>query len=258
MSEYKRIYIVGHPGAGKALVAKTLAKKLGWQFIDANFDLEFRIGRTFTNILGKEGENNFLDCQSEILASQQKQNNIVVATDGSIVCSEKNRKLLDSEFVVHLKVSTEVQLERVARDPAPLLQPTELKAFLDKLHHERDSLYDEVANFSINTDNSELEKHVSKISDIVLNSEKKNNTENSVKVDTQDLIIFHKSLHTPVHLSGKQAACLKLLAEGKTSKEIADTMHLSYRTVEDYIAKIIELLGCASSKELIALYYDQP
>jgi Response regulator containing a CheY-like receiver domain and an HTH DNA-binding domain len=103
-----------------------------------------------------------------------------------------------------------------------------------------------------------LKKHVSKIADIVLNSENKNNTENSVKIDTQDLIIFHKSLHTPVHLSGKQAGCLKLLAEGKTSKEIADIMHLSYRTVEDYIAKTIELLGCASSKELIALYYDQP
>jgi Shikimate kinase len=53
MGEYKRIYIVGHPGAGKALVAKTLAKKLGWQFIDANFDLEFRVGRIFPDILGK-------------------------------------------------------------------------------------------------------------------------------------------------------------------------------------------------------------
>ena len=258
MGEYKRIYIVGHPGAGKALVAKTLAKKLGWKFIDANFELEFRVGRTLPDALGTQGENNLLDCQSEILISQQKQNNIVVATDGSIVCSEKNRQLLDSEFVVHLKVSTQVQLERVARDPAPLLHPTELKKFLDKLHHERDGLYDSIANLSINTDSSELEKHVSKIADIVLNTEKKNNTERSVKVDVQDFIVFHKSLHTPVHLSGKQAACLKLLAEGKTSKEIADIMHFSYRTVEDYIAKTIELLGCASSKELIALYYDQP
>lgn len=258
MSEYKRIYIVGHPGAGKALIAKTLAKKLGWQFIDANFDLEFRVGRIFPDILGKEGENSLLDCQSEILISQQKQNNIVVATDGSIVCSEKNRQLLDSEFVVHLKVSTQVQLERVARDPVPLLNSTEIKTFLDKLHHERDSLYDEVANFSINTDNSELEKHVSKIADIVLNSEKKNNTDKLAEVNTKNLIIFHKSQHTPVHLSGKQAGCLKLLAEGKTSKEIADIMHLSHRTVEDYISKTIELLGCASSKELIALYYDQP
>ena len=41
------------PGAGKALVAKTLAKKLGWQFIDANFDLEFRVGDTFQDILGR-------------------------------------------------------------------------------------------------------------------------------------------------------------------------------------------------------------
>jgi shikimate kinase len=52
--------------------------------------------------------------------------------------------------------------------------------------------------------------------------------------------------------------CLKLLVQGKTAKEIAQDMHISYRTVEDYIAKTIELLGCTSSKELIALYYEQP
>lgn len=35
-------------------------------------------------------------------------------------------------------------------------------------------------------------------------------------------------------------------------------MNISYRTVEDYLLKAMELLGCNSSKELIALYYDQP
>lgn len=33
MIKPKRIFIVGHMGAGKALLAEALAKKLGWQYI---------------------------------------------------------------------------------------------------------------------------------------------------------------------------------------------------------------------------------
>lgn len=258
MSQYKRIFIIGHPGAGKALVAKTVAEKLGWQFIDADLGLEFRIGRTLTDIMGRQGVDTFYDCESEILATQLTLDNIVVTTDPSIVCSEKNRQLLSSEFVVYLQVSTPVQMKRISRDPAPLLSITDLQIFLDKLHQERDSLYEQNANFSINSDDSALEKHVSSIINIILEEKDKKNVLKQVRLDKRDTVIFHKNLHIPVKLSDKQAKCLKLLAQGKTSKEIGHHMNVSYRTVEDYIAKMIELVGCSSSKELIALYYDQP
>lgn len=254
MSKYKRIFIVGHPGAGKALVAKTLAKKLGWQFIDADLGLESRIGRTITEILGNS-EDHFHDCQSNILFSQINQENIVVTTDASIVCTDKNRQLLSSEFVVNLKVSTSVQLERTPHNPEPLLPIENHEAFLNQLHHDRDCFYDQVASFSINTDDSELEKHVLSIASHILDKEQINE-KNAQPI--KDLIIFHKKRHTPVHLSEKQAACVRLLAEGKSSKEIAQVMNLSHRTIEDYIAQTAELLGCVSSKELIALYYDKP
>ena len=90
MNKYKRIFIIGHPGAGKALLAKTLAEKLGWQFIDADLGLESRVGRTISEILGQESEAPFYHCESEILAHQLKQENIVVTTDASIVLNEKN------------------------------------------------------------------------------------------------------------------------------------------------------------------------
>jgi shikimate kinase len=40
MSKHKRIFIVGHSGAGKGVLAQALSKKLGWQFLDADFSLE--------------------------------------------------------------------------------------------------------------------------------------------------------------------------------------------------------------------------
>lgn len=59
MSQSKRIFIIGHPGSGKILLAKTLAEKLGWQFIDSDFGLEFRIGRLLADILGNQGKKAF-------------------------------------------------------------------------------------------------------------------------------------------------------------------------------------------------------
>jgi shikimate kinase len=167
MSQHKRIFIIGHTGAGKALVAKALAEKLGWQFINADLGLESHIGRTLTEIIGKQGEKTFHNCESEILSYQLSKENIVVATDASIVSSEKNRELLSSEFIVYLKVSTPIQLKRLSRNPAPLLAISDHTEFLDKLHQERDDLYDQVASFSVNSDNGAIQEHVLSIIDAI-------------------------------------------------------------------------------------------
>ncbi len=256
MSHYKRIFIIGHTGAGKALVAKNLAEKLGWQFIDADFGLEFNIGRGLDEILGQQGQESFYDCQAEILVSLLKKENIVVTTDGSIACSEKNRHLLSSEFVVFLDVSTSVQIERTTRNSVPLLPITDLNAFFDKLHKERDSLYEQVSSLTVDSNDNALENHIHRIISRVLENKEGETVATKLTLDKKDLMFFHKKLHTPVHLSEQQALCLKLLAQGKTSKVIARDLNISYRTVEGTLAKTMDLLGCSSSKELIALYYE--
>lgn len=253
--KHNRIFIIGHPGAGKALLAKTLAEKLGWKFIDADLGLEFRIGRTVKEIL-ERGEDKFYLCQAEILTEQLKKEDIVVTTDASIICNEKLQQLLSNEFVVYLQVSTSVQMERTSRNPAPLLV-TDTKVFLDRLHHERDNLYTELADVTINSDDSALEEHVSRIITIISPNQSFQFTNQQVQLNERDLILFHKKTHTPTRISDQQATCIKLLAQGKSSKEIAKEMGISYRTVEGHIANVIELLGCSSSKELISLYFDK-
>lgn len=257
MNYNKRLFIVGHPGAGKALLAKSVAKQLGWEFIDADLGLEFNFGRRLSELFGDEGRNDFYRAQSELLSFLLTKENIVVATEGSIVCSETNRKLLFQECVVFLDVSTSVQMERMALNPPSLLPIADLKAFLDALHQERDHWYEQVANLMISSDNNTLEEHVRTVTSLVLGDKESHPVNSELTVEKKDLAFFHKKLHTPVHLSQQQALCLKLLAQGKTSKFIAREMGISYRTVEGTLAKTMELLGCASSKELIALYYDR-
>ena len=258
MHPCKRIFIVGQHGAGKGLVAKTLADKLGWEWIDADLGLESKIGRTMLEIIGDEGEEKLHLCESEILSQQLKKENIVVTTDSGIVLSERNRHLLSSEFVVYLKISTPVQIARTSHLSAPPLLTTNSKDFFDKLHLERDGLYEAVASMSVDSDDNALEAHVLSIIKTVSNSEEMPQGPINLKPSKKDLIFFHKNWHTPIHLTEQQAMSLKLLSQGKSAKEIARSMNISYRTVEGNIAKMMELLGCSSSKELIALYHDKP
>lgn len=74
---------------------------------------------------------------------------------------------------------------------------------------------------------------------------------------TDRLSVFHKKNNLPIHLSSQQSKCLALLLKGKSAKEIALEMKLSYRTVEHYLERIRKLLGCSSNKELIVSYSDQ-
>lgn len=162
MTKPKRIFIVGHSGAGKGVLAQALAKKLGWNYIDADFGLAPTIGRSIAEILGNQGEKSFNQCLTDILSAQIKKENIVVTTDDSIVGDEKNRALLSSEFTVNLKVSAKVQLERISIN-RPLLPTSDYQAFLDTLRQERDAFYDEVSSFSLSSDNGAIEEHVASV-----------------------------------------------------------------------------------------------
>lgn len=161
MTKPKRIFIIGHMGAGKALLSEALAKKLGWQYIDANPSLERYIGRSLNDIMGKQGEEAFHRCENEILSHYIGKEHVVVVLEEAVIATEENRKLLSSEFVIYLKVSIPTQLERMKGGRVPLLPIADMKAFLNKQHVERDHLFEEVATLTI--DSISVEDDVNKI-----------------------------------------------------------------------------------------------
>lgn len=54
-----------------------------------------------------------------------------------------------------------------------------------------------------------------------------------------------------IHLSNRETLCLYYTIHGKTAKEIAKELSISYRTVEIHLAHIKEKLNCHSKSELI-------
>ena len=79
----------------------------------------------------------------------------------SVIATKENRKLLSSEFVIYLKVSVPTQVERMKGGRVTLLPITDMKAFLQKQHNERDHLFEEVATLII--DSVSVEEDVNKI-----------------------------------------------------------------------------------------------
>jgi DNA-binding CsgD family transcriptional regulator len=70
----------------------------------------------------------------------------------------------------------------------------------------------------------------------------------------KDLLIPHALDNQLVKLTEQQGRCFQLLLQGRTAKDIAQAMNLSYRTIQHYTASIYERLGLESSRELIAHY----
>jgi len=142
-------------------LSEALAKKLGWELIDANPGLERYIGRNLSEIVGKQGEEAFHHCEAEIISHYISKEHVVVLLEEAVIATEQNRKLLSSEFVVYLKVSVPVQMERWSSGRTPLLPIADLKSFLDKQHHERDRFFEEVATLTI--ESISVERDVNKI-----------------------------------------------------------------------------------------------
>ena len=171
MPSIQRIFIVGQPGAGKGVLAKILAKKLNWQFVDADLGIESHVGLTLHEILGKQVLDSYCECQFKILETLTNKQAIVVATDGLVLGNDKCIALLNREFVVHLTINASTQIaERTTDGPPTLLNFDNYSNLLDELHAERDGKYESVANYSFNRDNDTLDEHVQGIVEMVNNT----------------------------------------------------------------------------------------
>lgn len=161
----KRIFVVGHMGAGKFIFAEALANKLGWKIIDANPSIERYIGRHTREILGEQGEAEFNRNQADIISYHIEKEGGVILLEECVVSSEQCRKLLSSEFVVYLKVSIPTQLGRMQFGRVPALPIDDLRIFLEAQHHERDALYEEVATLVV--ESVGYSTHASEINKII-------------------------------------------------------------------------------------------
>ena len=165
------IFIVGPMGSGKSTVGKIISSELFPTFYDTDEEIETRTGASIDWIFDLEGEEGFRKRESKILEDMVHKNSIVLSTGGGIILSESNREMLSSRGTVfYLATPIAVQLERTSKDKdRPLLKDGDPGEILKNLHLARESLYKEVADYSVNTEGKSSQEVSSEIIKLVKN-----------------------------------------------------------------------------------------
>jgi shikimate kinase len=134
------VILIGARGSGKTTVAKLLAERLGWSYVDADDEIEARAGKSIAEIFAAEGEAAFRDRESQVVADLAARDHAVIALGGGAVMRAENRQAIEQSRVVWLTASPATLWRRVAADAAtaqrrPRLSPqggiTEIIATLD-------------------------------------------------------------------------------------------------------------------------------
>ena len=140
-------------GAGKSTVGRALAKRLGWDFVDADHEIEAVTGVRIPVIFEIEGESGFRKREAMVIDDITQRPHVVLGTGGGAVLLPENRENLRQRgHVVYLKASVEELYQRTRHDKGrPLLQtPNPLKR-LQELAELRHPLYMEVAHTVVET-----------------------------------------------------------------------------------------------------------
>lgn len=167
----QNIILVGPMGVGKTTIGRSLAKKLGREFVDSDREIEDRTGVTINIIFEIEGEDGFRKRESTMIDELTQRKNIVLATGGGAILNESNRMLMRKHgVVVYLHASVDLQLERTRTGKnRPLLMNGDPRKTLEDLMKVREPLYRQEADIIVNTENRSPGAVANEIAECIVN-----------------------------------------------------------------------------------------
>ncbi len=118
------VFLVGFMGAGKTTAGRTLARFLGWDFVDLDDHIVETEKRSLAQIFAQDGEKYFRRLEAEILASLRNRSRLVVSCGGGTYANQESRTLIDRiGRAVWIHVPLEQALARCDKGPdRPLLR----------------------------------------------------------------------------------------------------------------------------------------
>lgn len=165
------ITLIGYRGSGKTSVAAPLAARLGWEWIDADTEIETRAGMSIREIFEREGEPGFRRRERAVMHELLARDELVIAAGGGVMLDPATRaEMRAAGPVIWLRAPVELLEQRIAGDPStsarrPNLTSSGGRKEIDRLLAEREPLYRECASAIIDTENRTIEEIVDLILD---------------------------------------------------------------------------------------------
>ncbi len=163
------IVLIGYRATGKTTLARLLAERLGWSWVDADVEIEHRAGKTISQIFAEDGEGVFRDLEAQVIADLCARDQWVIAAGGGAPLRVENRRAMKAGgYVIWLQASPQTIYERMYSDPTttqrrPNLTPGGGLEEIVELLARREPVYRETADFSVNTEGKNPQELVEEI-----------------------------------------------------------------------------------------------
>jgi shikimate kinase len=109
--------LIGYRATGKTTLARLLAERLGWDWIDADVEIERWAGKSIARIFAEDGEPAFRDLETRVIADLCRRDRLVLAAGGGAPIRPESRQAMsDGGKVVWLKARPETILTRMSAD----------------------------------------------------------------------------------------------------------------------------------------------
>ena len=142
-SECANLYLVGFMGTGKTTVGRAVAARLGYEFLDADHEIERLRGKSVSDIFAQEGEAEFRRYEREFIEHGHPATSQIVACGGGLIVGEGMLELVHTRGVlVCLHASLETILKRTAHSRSrPLLDVADPFERIRTLYAQREPIY---------------------------------------------------------------------------------------------------------------------
>ncbi len=158
------IILIGYRATGKTTLARLLAERLGWQWVDADVVIEQRAGKSIARIFAEDGEPAFRDLEAEVMAELCGRTHFVLAAGGGAPLRPETRtRMRKAGHVVWLTASPETIHSRMTGDATTAARRPSLtkKNALDEIVHlleQRTPIYRETAHVTVDTEGKSPEQ----------------------------------------------------------------------------------------------------
>lgn len=159
------IVLIGMPGVGKSTIGVVLAKVMGYQFIDADLEIQEKEGKLLCEIIEEVGTDGFIEVENRI-NSQIEAKHAIIATGGSVVYgAEAMAHLKEIGTVIYLKLPFEELNQRLRDIKGRGVVLREGQTLLD-LYEERVVLYEKYADMIVDEYQLNVEQTIEKIMEL--------------------------------------------------------------------------------------------